>query len=200
MPLPDFEAERSIHKQGFRLIAGVDEVGRGCLAGPVVAAAVILNPEKIPKGLNDSKLLSPKKREELNVIIRETALCFAIGVGEVEEIDRINIFNSSKMAMIRAVKGLAHAADFLLIDGNFTIPIALKQQFIIQGDQKSVSIAAASIVAKVFRDKMMTDFETQYPGYDFASNKGYGSLAHRKALGKQGECPIHRKSFEWTPV
>lgn len=182
------------------MVAGVDEVGRGCLAGPVVAAAVVINPLLIPKGVDDSKKLTAKKREELDVVIRSTALAFAIGIGEVEEIDRINILNASKMAMVRAVKALSCAVDFLLIDGDFKIPCAHRQRSIVQGDSKSVSIAAASIIAKVFRDRMMHEFDSRYPGYDFINNKGYGSISHRTALMNLGRCEIHRKSFSWTPV
>lgn len=195
-----FAIEREIHAQGFLAIAGVDEVGRGCLAGPVVAGAVILNPENIPNGIKDSKLLSASQRERLSVEIRETALAFAIGVGEVDEIDRINILNASKLAMIRAVDQLQRRPDFLLLDGNFKISYALPQRPVVKGDQLSASIGAAAIIAKVFRDEMMRDFDSRFPGYLFAENKGYGSEVHRKALMDKGPCAIHRKSFSWTPV
>lgn len=195
-----FAIEREIYAQGFLAIAGVDEVGRGCLAGPVVAGAVILNPERIPKGIKDSKLLSALQREKLSVEIKETALAFAIGVGEVDEIDTINILNASKLAMIRAIDALLHRPDFLLLDGNFKISYALPQRPVVKGDQLSASIGAAAIIAKVFRDEMMRNFDSRFPGYLFAENKGYGSEVHRKALMEKGPCAIHRKSFSWTPV
>jgi len=197
---PGWEEEHACRALGYVRVAGLDEVGRGCLAGPVVAAAVILNLDDIPSGLDDSKKLPEKTREKLDLVIREKALAFAIGVGEVHEIDEINIFNASKMAMLRALEALAPCADYLLIDGNFKIGSPLPQKAIVKGDQISVSIAAASILAKVFRDRLMRDLDAEYPGYLFAKHKGYGSVAHRQALEKIGPCAIHRKSFTWTPV
>lgn len=197
---PDASFEARFIARGHQFVAGVDEVGRGCLAGPVVAAAVILDMQAIPKGLNDSKKLSPKKRTYLDTIIRTQAISFAVGLGEVDEIDSINILNASKLAMVRAVEGLATPPSLLLVDGNFRIGLEIEQIPIVKGDQKSVSIAAASILAKVFRDALMTRMDTDFPGYDFASHKGYGSKSHRVFLQAKGPSPIHRKSFQWTPV
>lgn len=185
---------------GYCAVAGVDEVGRGCLAGPVVAGAVILPMEGIPAGVNDSKLLSPKKREILSLQIKEIAVCFAIGFSTPEEIDSINILQASLLAMRRAVEKLNPPADCLLIDGKDAIGIRLFQKSVIKGDQLSVSIAAASIIAKVYRDEWMGEFDLLYPGYEFARHKGYGSEEHRRNIQKNGPTPIHRKSFSWTPV
>lgn len=192
--------EVGLWEQGIAHVCGVDEVGMGCLAGPVVAAAVILNPLTIPKGIKDSKQLSAKKREELDTEIRSHALAFAIAHATVEEIDTINILQASRLAMKRAIAQLALPAHYLLIDGRFTLDYELPQQALIGGDGLSVSIGAASIIAKVFRDKWMTDIEAEFPGYGFASHKGYGSVEHRTALGEKGVTRWHRKSFSWTPV
>lgn len=172
----------------------------GCLAGPVVAAAVILSPDNIPKGVDDSKKLSEKKRNELDLVIRETALCFSIAHAEVEEIDTINIYHAARLAMRRAIEGLSLRPDFVLMDGRGKIEMDLPQLAIVKGDSKSATIAAASIIAKVFRDKWMTRFDDEFPGYSFAKHKGYGSVLHRQCLQKNGPTPIHRKSFSWTPV
>jgi ribonuclease HII len=197
---PNTEAELTCYLKGHRFVAGVDEVGRGCLAGPVVAAAVILPLDRIPAGIDDSKKLTPAQRTTIAGEIRRRAVAWAIGVGEVDEIDTVNIFVASKLAMARAVDQLKPSPDMLLIDGNFKIEHALPQIPIIKGDQISVSIAAASIIAKVFRDQLMVEMDECYPGYDFAKHKGYGSRDHRLALQEKGMCPIHRKSFEWTAV
>jgi ribonuclease HII len=181
-------------------VAGVDEVGRGCLAGPVVAAAVILPLDRIPLGVDDSKKLSAKQRVSISAEIKRCAISYAIGIGEVDEIDTVNIFVASKMAMVRAVSQLDPSPDILLVDGNFRIEHKLPQIPIVKGDQISVSIAAASILAKVFRDSMMEQFDGVYPGYHFAKHKGYGSRDHRIVLQAKGPTPIHRKSFSWTPV
>jgi len=197
---PTSQFEHQYTKQGYSFIAGVDEVGRGCLAGPVVAAAVILNPKNIPNGIDDSKRLTAQKREQLDLEIRNQATTFAIGVGQVEEIDTINILNASKLAMVRAVEKLNPLPDMLLVDGNFTIDWPKFQLPVIKGDQISVSIAAASIIAKVYRDDFMAKMDSKYPGYEFAKHKGYGSRTHRSHLQIKGRSPIHRKSFNWTPV
>ncbi len=194
------EFEQECFALGHRFVAGVDEVGMGCLAGPVIAAAVLLHPEDIPSGIDDSKKLTPKKREALDLLIREKALCFSIGEASVEEIDSLNIFHAAKLAMVRAVQGLAQAPDFLLVDGKFPLPMKLPQKCIVKGDSLSVSIGAASILAKVHRDRLMREMDSAYPGYSFADHKGYGSVVHRKALQEKGSTPIHRKSFSWTPV
>lgn len=180
---------------GCTYICGVDEAGRGPLAGPVVAGAVIL-----PKGcrilyINDSKQLSAKKREELYDIIKERAVCTGIGIVGPERIDEINILQATYEAMRQALQGLSARPDVLLNDV-VTIPgVEIRQVPIIKGDAKSVSIAAASIVAKVTRDRMMVEYDRQYPGYGFAANKGYGSGMHLEALKRLGPSPIHRKSF-----
>lgn len=192
--------EASLWVQGYTHVCGIDEVGMGCLAGPVVAAAVILNPQTIPKGIRDSKVLTAKRREELDTEIRSTALAFAVAHATVEEIDTINILQAARLAMKRALTTLTAPAQYLLIDGRFPLDYDLPQQALIKGDGLSVSIGAASIIAKVHRDKWMAEIDNEFPGYGFASHKGYGSLEHRKALGEKGATPWHRKSFSWTPV
>ena len=177
------------------LICGIDEVGRGPLAGPVMAGAVILPKDCEILYINDSKKLSEKKREELYDIITDRALAWAVGEASHERIDEINILNATYEAMRTAIASLDQTPTLLLNDA-VTIPgISIKQVPIIKGDAKSVSIAAASIVAKVTRDRLMTELDEKYPGYGFASNKGYGSAAHIAALKEMGPCPIHRKSF-----
>lgn len=197
-----FEAE--FHARGFARVAGLDEVGRGPLAGPVVAAAVILPPGYTDDEIKDSKLLSPNQREKLAPRIRQCAEGWAIGVVEVEEIDRINILRASLLAMVKALDGLKSPPDCLLIDGNQTIPAELfqnsasssYQKSIVKGDRLCLSIAAASIVAKVARDRMMLEYDRHYPEYGFAAHKGYGSAAHLDALRRFGPSPIHRQSFK----
>ena len=188
--------ERRLWDSGRFLIAGVDEVGRGPLAGPVVAAAVILPHDFDVLGIDDSKKLSPKKREELAEVIKEKALAWSIGWVGPERIDEINILEATKEAMTQAVQGLSLQPDHVLIDGNFTVrALALPQTAIVKGDANSTSIAAASILAKVTRDRYMEEMDAVYPGYAFASNKGYGTKAHYDGLKAQGPTPIHRKSF-----
>lgn len=178
-----------------KYICGIDEVGRGPFAGPVVAAAVILPEDCDILYLNDSKKLTAKKREELDLIIRQKAVAFGIGQIEPERIDEINILQATYEAMRQAIGNLSLKPDVLLNDA-VTIPeVSIPQVPIIHGDAKSASIAAASIVAKVYRDRLMTEFDVIYPGYGFAENKGYGSPKHIEALRKLGPCPIHRKSF-----
>ena len=187
---------------GERLIAGVDEVGRGCLAGPVVAAAVILpihDAKSAPKWLKeikDSKLLKAEKREELFPLIQEWVTAHCIAAADVLEIDRINIHYASHLAMRRAIQGLQHQPEHILVDGKF-IPADLPCQAtaIIKGDLKSLSIACASILAKVWRDRLMGELDAQYPGYDFKTHKGYSTPIHNEALKRLGACEIHRKSF-----
>ncbi|MBC7795664.1 MAG: ribonuclease HII [Pyrinomonadaceae bacterium] len=189
--------ETEAHENGFRFIAGVDEVGRGCLAGAVVAAAVILDLSKpLPEGLNDSKKLSAKNRERINAEIVENAVCYAIAQVEADEIDRINILNATKKAMFLAVGKLNPAADFLLLDAVQLKDCPLPQKAIIGGDAISASIAAASIVAKVYRDDLMQKFDAQFPEYGFASHVGYGTKQHFAALKEFGAIEIHRKSFK----
>ncbi len=187
--------ERSLREAGKTLIAGVDEVGRGPLAGPVVTAAVILPPDFSLLGVDDSKKLSPKRREELFEQIKEAALCWAIGRREPERIDEINILEATKEAMTEAVNGLALKPDHVLIDAVRLPSLDIPQTSLIHGDALSVSIAAASILAKVTRDREMVRMAEIYPGYAFESNKGYGTKAHYEGLAALGPCPIHRRSF-----
>ena len=194
--------------RGFRRIAGVDEVGRGPLAGPVVAAAVVFEPGVFNPDIKDSKLLTPRKRERLAGWIRDRSASWAVGVADPGEIDRLNILRASLLAMARAVRGLEVAPDFLMIDGPYGIPTASfleddgcraappAQRTIKGGDRVCFSIAAASIVAKVARDRMMVDLDAAYPEYGFASHKGYRSRRHSAALDRYGPCPVHRRSFK----
>ncbi len=194
-PTADYSFETAAHARGLAIVAGVDEVGRGPLAGPVLAAAVILDPACIPAGLADSKTLTAARRAALFAQI--TATCtFAIGEASVEEIDTLNILRASHLAMERAVAGLPRAPDHCLIDGNL-LPAGLKHraQAIVKGDAKSLSIAAASIVAKVTRDRIMVDLAQQYPGYGWERNAGYPVPAHLQALLDLGATPAHRRSF-----
>jgi len=178
------------------LIAGVDEVGRGPLAGPVVAAAVILDPEKPIDGLLDSKMLSEAARERLDVEIREHALAFCIAEASVEEVDTINILHASMLAMSRAVAGLKTVPNLALIDGNRCPRLDCPAQALVKGDQRVQSISAASIIAKVSRDRMMVQLHEQYPEYGFAAHKGYPTAKHRQAIIEHGLMPLHRRSFK----
>lgn len=188
--------ERQAIADGYKFVAGVDEVGRGCLAGAVVAAAVILDLSKpLPEGLDDSKKISAKTRQRIAEEIRANAICFAIAQVEAEEIDRINILQATKKAMISAVGQLNPAADFLLLDAVQLKEISLPQKAIIHGDAISASIAAASIIAKVYRDDLMQQLGEIYPEYGFAKHAGYGTKMHFEALRKFGATEIHRKSF-----
>lgn len=188
--------ERSLWDQGLNPVAGLDEVGRGCLAGPVVAAAVILPEDVSLPGVRDSKTLSPKKRQVLDRLIRKKALAVSLGQIGWAEIDQINILQASLKAMAQAVDRLELRPKALLIDGNQTIPNVLPQKAVVHGDQRSLSVASASIVAKVFRDALMEEMHRHYPQYNFARNKGYATLEHRNALKLYGCCPIHRKTFK----
>ncbi|MGH1452885.1 MAG: ribonuclease HII [Paracoccaceae bacterium] len=193
---PDFTFERDAMQRGLSPVAGVDEVGRGPLAGPVTAAAVILDPDNIPDGLNDSKKLTAKRRQVLNDLILASAEV-SIASATVAEIDEINILRASHLAMERAVAGLPRAARHLLIDGNM-IPrgLTIPAQAIVKGDGRSLSIAAASIVAKIRRDYVMWDLAQQWPGYGWETNAGYGSKSHMSALQNLGATPHHRRSFK----
>ncbi|MHB1398464.1 MAG: ribonuclease HII [Trichloromonadaceae bacterium] len=189
----DFELRAA--RRGFRAVAGVDEVGRGPLAGPVVAAAVILPPRFELPGLTDSKKLSPAAREALLPLIRRQALAIGIGVVSARQIEISNILQATLQAMALAVGRLRRPADFLLVDGISQVPLALPQQTLKQGDCRSLSIAAASVVAKVVRDRMMTGYARRYPGYGFEGHKGYGSAAHLAAIARLGPCELHRRTF-----
>ena len=188
--------EEEARRRGFRLIAGVDEVGRGALAGPVVAAAVILDPERpLPKGLNDSKKLTALQRERIGEELRATALCHAVGSVAAEEIDRTNILVATRRAMCDALSRLRPAADFALIDAVQLRDLALPQQSIIRGDSCCASIAAASVIAKTYRDALMREQHLAHPQYGFDAHVGYGTRAHFEALRAHGPCPLHRRTF-----
>lgn len=187
--------ENTAREKGFINICGVDEAGRGPLAGPVFAAAVILKPDQIIEGVNDSKKLSEKKREILFDIIKEEALDYSIAYSTVEEIEEMNILNATMLAMKRAVEGLKTNADYALIDGNRIPPLDINSEYVIKGDAKSMSIAAASILAKVSRDRLCYEYAEKYPEYGFDKHKGYGTKFHTQALKEYGPCEIHRMSF-----
>lgn len=197
-PVCGWKLERAARKCGAMRIAGIDEVGRGPMFGPVVAAAVILAPKCRIEGLNDSKKLPEKKRIEFDLEIRSNAVAWSIAAVDVKTIDRINIRNASLLAMKQAVEALALTPDYLLIDGVDTIDFPCPQQSCIQGDGTSFSIAAASILAKVYRDRMLVELDSQYPGYGLASHKGYCCPEHKEALARLGPTPLHRKN--WSPV
>lgn len=186
--------EKKAWAHGKKYVAGIDEVGRGPLAGPVVSAAVILPEDFSIAGINDSKQLSLAKREAFYDLLQEEAIAIGVGIKGAEVIDRVNIYEASKLAMIEAVEQLHTQPDHLLIDA-MKLPIPISQESIIKGDAKSVSIAAASIIAKVTRDRLMEAYDAQYPGYGFAQNAGYGTKVHLEGLDQQGITPIHRKSF-----
>jgi ribonuclease HII len=194
-PVCGWTLEEVARKRGALLIAGVDEAGRGPLFGPVVAAAVILESGFHFNGLTDSKKLSAKKRAELDAAIRLNAIVFAIAEVDAETIDRINIRRASLLAMRRAVEQLALNPDFLLIDGRDTIDWECEQQAVIRGDGTSFSIAAASVLAKVYRDRLLVELDGVYPGYGLARHKGYGSREHMAALARLGPTPLHRMSY-----
>jgi len=187
--------EKLAARQGFSAIAGVDEAGRGALAGPVVAAAVILSPHGDFAGIDDSKKLTPEKRDVLFDRIMVEALAVGIGVADHVMVDQINVLQATLQAMAGAIRELSPAPDFLLVDGISVPPTPIPCRTIKKGDAASVSIAAASIVAKVTRDRMMTYFDDEYPGYGFAIHKGYGSRAHLSAIADLGPCAIHRTTF-----
>ncbi len=193
--LIDLNFETEAWKQGFRRVAGVDEVGRGALAGAVVAAACILNPDApLPEGLNDSKKLSRTARERINAELINTVTAYSVGVTEADEIDRINILQATYQAMLSALEKLDTPADYLLLDA-VKLNINTTQKSIIGGDAVSASIAAASVIAKVYRDNLMREYDALYPNYGFASHVGYGTRAHLAALREHGACPLHRRSF-----
>ncbi len=196
MSAPDYALEEAALRAGARVIAGVDEVGRGPLAGPVTAAAVILEIGRIPEGINDSKKLSPKRREILAQEIM--AGCdWAVGHASVEEIDTLNILRASHLAMCRALAGLRQRPDLALVDGNL-LPrdLPMPGQAVVKGDARSLSIAAASLVAKLLRDRIMVDLAQQHPGYGWEVNAGYPTKAHKQALLDLGVTPYHRRSFK----
>ena len=187
--------EKRAGEQGFSAVCGIDEAGRGPLAGPVCAAAVILPPDCDIPGINDSKKLSEKKREALFPVIQEKALAFGIGWATAEEIDRVNILQATFLAMARAVEALPAPADYALVDGNRMPPLPIPGETIVKGDATSASIAAASILAKVSRDRLLRRLDEEHPEYGFAKHKGYGTQAHYEAIRKYGLLPEHRRSF-----
>ncbi|MBQ3970552.1 MAG: ribonuclease HII [Clostridia bacterium] len=187
--------ENIAYENGYSKICGVDEAGRGPLAGPVCAAAVILPKGKIIEGVNDSKKLSEKKREKLFEVIKKEAADYCVGWASVEEIEEINILNAAMLAMKRAIEGLKIKPDFAYIDGNKIPPVDITCEAVVKGDANSMSIAAASILAKVSRDRLMLEYAEKYPEYGFEKHKGYGTKAHSEAVLKYGPCEIHRMSF-----
>ena len=189
------EIEEGLYSKGIKLVCGVDEAGRGPLCGPVVAAAVILKPDSKIEGVNDSKKLSEKKREQVYENIMENALAVGVGMSDVDVIESVNILNATKLAMKEAISKLKVQPEYVLIDGNQMIDITIPGETVVHGDAISESIAAASIIAKVTRDRMLIEWDKEYPEYGFAKHKGYGTKAHTDAIAKYGLTPIHRPSF-----
>ena len=189
------EFEQQAAAKGYRAVCGVDEAGRGPLAGPVCAAAVILPQGKLIEGVNDSKKLSEKKREALFEVIKAEARSYAVAYASIEEIEELNILNATMLAMKRAVEGLSVKADFAMIDGNRLPPLDIDAEYIIKGDAKSMSVACASILAKVSRDRLLYGYAKEFPQYGFDKHKGYGTKAHRDAILRYGPCKYHRLSF-----
>lgn len=187
--------ENTAYEKGYNLVCGVDEAGRGPLAGPVCAAAVVLPKGLILEGVNDSKKLTEKKREVLFDVITEQALDWSVAFATVEEIEEINILNAAMLAMKRAVEGLKNPVDFAIIDGNRKPPLEIDCEAVVKGDAKSMSVAAASILAKVSRDRILRQYAVDYPQYGFEKHKGYGTKVHVEALKKYGPCEVHRPSF-----
>jgi len=187
--------ERKLWQSGLQVIAGVDEAGVGPMAGPVVAAAVIFEPEIFIRGVTDSKLLQAEKREELEIKIRDRAIAISVGVAEVAEIDRLNIYHATMSAMMRAIGGLPMKPDHVLIDGRRVKALELPQTALVKGDRRSFCIAAASIIAKVTRDRLMSEYDVRFPGYGFAQHKGYCTASHVAAVERLGPSPLHRTSF-----
>lgn len=187
--------EKELVQRGYKYVCGVDEVGRGPLAGPVVCAAVIMPLDDVIEGVDDSKKLSAKKREMLAEKIKEKAIAYAICRVEAQTIDQINILEATKLCMKQAVESLSVPADFVLVDGNMTLDLSVDQQYVIKGDANSYSIGSASIIAKVFRDDIMKEYAKEYPHYGFEKNAGYGTAVHIKGIEEHGLCPIHRRSF-----
>ena len=191
----DYTLENQVHEEGYAVVCGIDEAGRGPLCGPVFAAACILPDGLVLEGLNDSKKLTPKKRDKLFDLICENAIAYCIASASVEEIDEMNILEADLLAMRRAIDGLSVKADFALIDGNIARGFQIPARAVIGGDAKSPSIAAASILAKVARDRDCINLDAQYPQYGIAKHKGYGTKQHMDALRNYGPSPIHRKQF-----
>lgn len=188
--------DNSVYQEGFDFVCGIDEAGRGPLAGPVVVAAVVMPKDSMIEGVNDSKKVSEKKREKLYDLITEQAICYGVGIVDQNEIDRINILNATKAGLTQAVKSLSTKPDIILVDAlNNIDTCGVPYRSIIKGDAKSYSIAAASIIAKVTRDRIMREWDKVYPQYGFEKHKGYGTAAHISAIKENGLCPLHRLSF-----
>ncbi len=190
-----YEYEELLHSQGYSIVCGIDEAGRGPLAGPVFAAAVILPDDLDDLGINDSKKLSEKKRDALFDVIKEKAIAYCIASADEKEIDEINILNATFLAMKRAVEGLEIKPDIALVDGNRKPGTGIEEMTLVKGDSKSISIAAASILAKVSRDRYLTELDKEYPQYQFAKHKGYPTKLHYELIKEHGISPVHRLSF-----
>lgn len=197
-PIPTMTLEKALAKSVGGPVCGVDEAGRGPWAGPVSAAAVILNPRRVPKGIDDSKVLTAARREELEIEIKTRAFAWGVGFASVEEIAELNILHATGLAMCRAIEALATPPVAALVDGNYRFNLPCDVQTVVGGDGLSLSIAAASILAKTARDRLMIELDEEYPGYGFASHKGYNAPAHQAALKALGPCPAHRRG--WSPI
>jgi ribonuclease HII len=197
-PIPTLTLEKTLAKAVGGLICGVDEAGRGPWAGPVSAAAVILNTRRVPKGIDDSKVLTAARREELEVEIKARAVAWGVGFASVDEIAELNILHATGLAMCRAIKALSAQPAAALVDGNYRFKLPCEVQTVVGGDGLSLSIAAASILAKTARDRLMIQLDAEFPGYGFASHKGYNAPIHQAALRELGPCPAHRRG--WSPI
>lgn len=192
---PDWRWEKRAASAGFRCIAGVDEVGRGCLAGPVVAAAVVLEQGANLSGLRDSKMLTPRARERWAHRLQQEVRAWSVGEADAGEVDRFNVLEATRLAMERAVQALSECPDLLLIDAIELPSLDLPQGSLVRGDERVMSIAAASVIAKAYRDRFMSGMDSNFPRYGFLRNKGYGTLEHRRAVRRWGVCELHRRSF-----
>jgi ribonuclease HII len=197
-PIPTLTLEKTLAKAVGGLICGVDEAGRGPWAGPVSAAAVILNPRRVPKGIDDSKVLTAARREELEVEIKARAVAWGVGFASLDEIAELNILHATGLAMCRAIEALSAQPAAALVDGNYRFKLPCEVQTVVGGDGLSLSIAAASILAKTARDRLMIQLDAEFPGYGFASHKGYNAPIHQAALRELGPCPAHRRG--WSPI
>ncbi len=196
--IPTLTLEKLAARAAGGLVCGVDEAGRGPWAGPVSAAAVILNPRRVPAGIDDSKVLTYKARETLEIEIKAKAVAWGVGFASVEEIEELNILHATGLAMCRAIEALQVQPVAALVDGNYRFKLPCEVQTVVGGDGLSLSIAAASILAKTARDRLMVELDAEYPGYGFAGHKGYNAPVHQAALRKLGPCPAHRRS--WAPI
>lgn len=197
-PIPTLTLEKTLARAVGGPVCGVDEAGRGPWAGPVSAAAVVLNPRRVPRGIDDSKVLTAARREDLEVEIKAKAVAWGVGFASVEEIAELNILQATGLAMCRAIEALAVAPAAALVDGNYRFSLPCEVRTAVGGDGLSLSIAAASILAKTARDRLMIELDAEYPGYGFASHKGYNAPVHQAALKELGPCPAHRRG--WSPI